>query len=454
MRIFIIAGLLLSAIVPVKRTKAQLYITAKDALADIDSMNQMIRRLHYNPFLFTDEKNYRYKTDSICSTIKDSVSFQSFILKLAYLTALLEDGHTNPVIMQTVLKPYFRGSVFVPLVMESDDTGVYVKEDLLKSGIPVGARLVSINGLDMYSFFKEACNYYGGLPSFRSVMATRLLNYYLFMYGIKPPFAVRYIYNGNEQTATLVNGTNMSAWLTKTLPGSSVAPYSFEIINDKLGYLDFVSMKNPEVFDRYIDSCIKLMNSKGIDSFVIDVRNNSGGNSQLADILISYFNTDKSYALWGGRYWRISNEYKQYLRENGDAGHDYLTKKTGTVWHSAGCDKRKPFSNDTRFSGRVFLLTGPFTFSSANMLADGIKTYQLATIIGEPTGENTNDFGETYRFTLPHSKVVMQVSTSYDIGADCQRHEHHPVNPDILIKTSLEDRFAGRDKVMEYLLKK
>jgi hypothetical protein len=46
------------------------------------------------------------------------------------------------------------------------------------------------------------------------------------------------------------------------------------------------------------------------------------------------------------------------------------------------------------------------------MLADAVKQYKLATLIGEPTGESTNDFGEVYTMELPNSKVKVQVTTA------------------------------------------
>ena len=38
-----------------------------------------------------------------------------------------------------------------------------------------------------------------------------------------------------------------------------------------------------------------------------------------------------------------------------------------------------------KFSGKVYLLTGPFTFSSGMMVADAAKQFGLAKLIREPT---------------------------------------------------------------------
>ena len=79
----------------------------------------------------------------------------------------------------------------------------------------------------------------------------------------------------------------------------------------------------------------------------------------------------------------------------------------------------------------MFFLIGPSTFSSANFLADAVKTYHISTLIGLATGENTNDFGELLAFTLPNSGNPIFVSSAYDIGADGNPNLFEPVYPDI-----------------------
>ncbi|WP_394801084.1 S41 family peptidase [Chryseobacterium gleum] len=99
------------------------------------------------------------------------------------------------------------------------------------------------------------------------------------------------------------------------------------------------------------------------------------------------------------------------------------------------------------------MLTGPFTFSSANLVADGMKQYKLAELVGEPTGEYTNDFGEAFMFTLPKSKIQMRSTSSMSFGADCNTSSYTPVVPDILIVPTLQDKINGIDKPLEYILK-
>ena len=155
----------------------------------------------------------------------------------------------------------------------------------------------------------------------------------------------------------------------------------------------------------------------------------------------------------GGRRGKISEGYKHYLLANGDSTNQYLQKQTGSIWELGNCKAQHPrFKKKNVFTGKVYVLTGPFTFSSANMLADGVKQFKLAEIVGEPTGEDTNDFGEAYSFTLPRSKIKIQTSTSFDFGAACDKKTQTPVVPDKLVPRTLADRIQEKDRAMEYVL--
>lgn len=59
-----------------------------------------------------------------------------------------------------------------------------------------------------------------------------------------------------------------------------------------------------------------------------------------------------------------------------------------------------------RFNGPVAVLIGPATFSSANMLANAIKDFKPAVLIGESTAEPADDLGEIFPFMLPETHIV------------------------------------------------
>jgi hypothetical protein len=60
--------------------------------------------------------------------------------------------------------------------------------------------------------------------------------------------------------------------------------------------------------------------------------------------------------------------------------------------------------------GHLVVLIGPRTFSAAQSAAAMIERYTAAIFVGEPTGSSPNFVGEEDEFTLPYSRLVVNVS--------------------------------------------
>jgi hypothetical protein len=63
--------------------------------------------------------------------------------------------------------------------------------------------------------------------------------------------------------------------------------------------------------------------------------------------------------------------------------------------------------------GRLFAITGPATFSAAQMLADALEKYTNVTFVGEPTGSRGNSYGDSRKIFLPHSGITVRASIYY-----------------------------------------
>lgn len=423
-------------------------LTRAQALADIDEYNKVLHEVHYNPYLYISQKAYAYKVDSLKQSIKDSVSIKAFVLKIAELTAALNDGHTMPAVVQPPFQPDFRKPIYFPLALTANQKGQLLA-GANSFGIPAGAIVLSVNGKSMDRFYRKAQGFYGGLSAFKKEMSARLLSNSLYYAGILPPFKITYSEKGQTKNLVLKEGVILKESLAKAFPQIAGTDYGFKILNNKIGYINLISMGDDyQRYAKFFDSCFTTVKASKIKTVAIDLRNNSGGNAIIAHLLISYFNT-KPYSLSGGRYWRVSQRYKDYLIKRGDTGNLYLKQPNGTIIDQRKCGPQEPMfvGNDLLFDGKIYLITGPATFSSAMQLADAVKQYHMATIIGEPTGENTNDFGETYKFELPNSKIQIQLTTTFDLGADCNSQKSHPVMPDHLIKS------GTTDAAIQYILK-
>lgn len=100
--------------------------------------------------------------------------------------------------------------------------------------------------------------------------------------------------------------------------------------------------------------------------------------------------------------------------------------------------------------GRLFVVIGRRTFSSGFGNARSLKSSTQAILIGEPTGQKPNAFGEVRNFQLPHSKLTVNHSTKF-----WKRMEGDPqtLAPDIAVEPTFADYAAGRDPVLDAILR-
>ncbi|GAA4208613.1 S41 family peptidase [Pedobacter jeongneungensis] len=431
-------------------------ISKTEAIADIDYLDKVIRAAHYNPFLYTSEIKYIQKINQVKSTIPDSIETRPFTLKLGEITGLIDDAHTAPTFIQSIFKADFRKPVFLPLTFVADKKGkTYSDGKALPGIIPAGAEIISVNGTSIQKFYQESALRVGGLQTYRNEIAIKMIGYNIYLSGIRPPFKIAYQYQHKKGIKTIENGSILRDLIGDAFPNLIGKPYSFNILEDKVANIELNTLEGDyHPYLNFFDSCFTVIKQKKIKTLAIDIRKNTGGNSINADLLLGFFNS-KKYTLSGGKNWKISQLYKDQLIKQGDTSSNYLKQSNNSIWQRLNCEPYDPkyTSEQAFFNGQVYIITGPMTFSSANMLADGVKQFKLAKLIGEATGENTNDFGEGYHFQLPNSKIGFNVSTSLDFGADCNNKTRHPVLPDRQIETSYLDKIKGLDPVLQYILK-
>ncbi|HEX5110839.1 MAG TPA: S41 family peptidase [Vicinamibacterales bacterium] len=116
---------------------------------------------------------------------------------------------------------------------------------------------------------------------------------------------------------------------------------------------------------------------------------------------------------------------------------------------TAGCTPgRTPARAEPFFAGPVCVLTGSYTFSAASELAEAVKTYGLATIVGEETGGQPDPFGNALPFMLPRSRLPVNIATATSIRANGNVTDFSSVNPDIVVRTTADDIRRGFDPVI------
>ena len=101
--------------------------------------------------------------------------------------------------------------------------------------------------------------------------------------------------------------------------------------------------------------------------------------------------------------------------------------------------------------GRLFVITGPGTFSAAAVNALDLRNETNAILVGSPTGMRPTHYGDHGEFRLPNSGFRVSYATRYhQLGSDIDA----AVIPDQHIEPTWAEFRAGRDPVMEWILSK
>ena len=154
-----------------------------------------------------------------------------------------------------------------------------------------------------------------------------------------------------------------------------------------------------EGFKSLSERALKMIDDDLVDTLVIDLRGNGGGNSTLFGPLLEGL---KSRAIG-----------------------------------------REP--------GRLYGVTDRDTYSSALMNALELKTQTAAVMLGEPPGERPNSYGEVRAFTLPNSRLEVYYSTKF---FRLVKGDPPAVTPDVPIEPTFADYAAGRDPLLWYVLER
>ncbi|WP_107038711.1 S41 family peptidase [Brumimicrobium mesophilum] len=425
------------------------YISTSKAIEDIEFLIKNIEEIHYNPYFMTSKEYFnRNKKDLINKFAPDSIPYRQFIPVAMKLVALMSGGHTSMSWKNESIIPELKNFIYIPFTGKlTDNLESFIVTKSATSEIKIGEKIESINGISIVDLYNECMSYIGGIPTYKNAN-TEIIFPLLLFYNqkISAPYAIDFV---DSERKYISPGLAISELLELINEGSIIENYTFEILGNDIGLITYNKCQDYKAFEKFTKSTFKALKEKNINKLIIDIRQNGGGNSDLNDLLLSYI-TEKQYRQSSGRYWKVSEQSKKAYKENNYEkflGEEFMSAyyalENQSILNDFSDEMVHPEKPKNYFSGKTCFLIGPSTFSSANFLADAVKTYKLSTLVGTSTGEYTNDFGEQLTFILPHSGSSIYVSSTYDIGANGNPDIFEPVSPNIEVK----------ENVLEYAVK-
>ena len=423
---------------------------AADVRADLDALWTTIQAVSPDPFRTSDramvEALYRQTRAGMTSPL----TVRQAWLAIAPVLGALNDGHVG-LGLPGELKAAALRLPFAFAVSE-EGGGLIVARDRTGTA-PPGARVDAIEGVTAGDFLRTTLAANGGQT--RALQRSRVTGSgawtVVAIFGDKPTYRLRWRDAAGTEHETAVGG----AYVTGSRRATD--PYAFRWAQPGVGLIDYRRCEDLPRFRAFLDNTFAQLQAGGARALIIDVRRNSGGDSDLNNLLWSYAQA-RPFKQFGGTVLRSSAVLKQAY------GHDKYVRLYGErAWAaSAGVVLREgaepeaglvmPGPLPLRFTGPVYLLISAETFSSGMSCALAAKDYGLATLVGQETGEPASGTGELYAYTTPNLRLPAYLTTKVFLAP-----KPHPategVRPNVLIPaTKLAAATPGLDTVLERTL--
>ena len=377
----------------------------------LNFLSKELPRRHKNLYFSINETDY---LGSIQTLKEDLPQLESHEIKvrIAQIIASVGDAHTSiniPVYYLCPLEFYwFSDGIYAINTSKSDKTMLYKKITHI-DGIAIEKVIETLS--TMISHENE---------SFLKSLLPKYLPAIEFLYGLK----IAHNLNGLIFTFQKEKG-NQEEWFVNSYPFSeyidqinanripisedklplyrknSSQYYWMEYIEEaKTMYFNYRSCKEMlgESVEDFGQRLMHDIEAHDVEKLVIDIRNNTGGNSTLLDPFI-----------------------------------DELKK----------CNK-------INRTGKLYVIIGRDTFSSALLNAYSLKSSTDAILVGEPSGGKQNCYGEVKRDILKHSGFTIGYSTKY--YNLIENDDILSLYPDVEKELTMQNYIDNTDPCMEYIL--
>jgi hypothetical protein len=188
----------------------------------------------------------------------------------------------------------------------------------------------------------------------------------------------------------------------------------------------------------------KLLNENKIEDLIIDVRNNGGGRVGNSTSLSRYL-TDHPFKIADSLYAiRRSSRYGRYIVHNTaiQASMPFLTRKRKDGFYHFGYFERHWFKpkEKNNYTGRVYILTGGYSFSATTLFVNAVKGQKNVTVIGEETGGGAygNSAWEIPELVLPNTKVRVRLPLFRMVMDKQLPNNGRGIMPDIEVSPTVE----------------
>ena len=378
----------------------------------VEYLGSQLPYLHVNPYFKISEAEFQASVTELVRQVPD-LNDEQIIVGMMRIVASVGDGHTRT-------SPHAKPVLFtrLPIELRWMDAGLIVVAAHPEYEKAVGARVVQIESRPVEEVFEAVKPLVPADNDMETLNATPLyMTTPAILYGlnlIPEKDRVRFGFeapDGSYFNLELRPATDNEASYVTVYEKVGIQRPLYEQDRESYDWYQYLPEPNAvyiqynrcaeqdgKPFPAFVDEVFALMDQHEGARLVLDVRFNGGGNERVLAPLIEAI-------------------------------------------------KARPSLNER---GRLFVIIGRGTYSSALQNAITLSQDTNATLVGEPTGGKPNHYGEVRQFRLPNVGLLVQYSTRYWLNYP--DGDPLTLEPDLSAPVTLADLLAGRDPALDTAL--
>ena len=392
---------------------AETMLTAEQVIEDRDKAIEYMEEIHPYFILVEDQSDYEDAKQKYIQTAASKMTVRDFQAATAEYIRFFQDGHTCLAWKEEeyvdVKSTYRDGKTYI---VEDNEIGdVYIESF---GGVGVESIYEAIDKMfPAENEMAQAINRYNYVDgkNFLSYVGAEIIDGQITVAFSDGTQGVYGFYNPSLVTTTTTEEDYIgNRWY----------------MDGDIFVVDFNTCSDDEQL-REIASELSKKVEEGCTKIIIDMRGNGGGSSNACERLLEAMDMRAPQYDMVIRYSEDAKEQRGYIRSKGM--YRWNAKSDG-----------KPNENID-----LVVLCDRYTFSSATMMCVYVRDGKLGILIGEPSSNMPNAYGDILYFVLPNSHLYGTVSHKQFIRPDETNNERMLV-PEI--QTTSEDAY---DAAVKYL---
>lgn len=423
---------------------------------DLDFLFKTIEEVHPNMYAYTSAKEFKPLKKQLYESVNRPMNQLEFYKLVAPVVALLKSFHTIILPFVDRYEEYSKksGKVF-PLELRWDGSNAILTKNYTSTFVPLGGKILKLNGRDATELFTSFSRWFAAENRNSNpwliehpVFLRALL---LLEYGSVGPWDLRIKAADGATNGYIVPSLALSEFKTDQAIATIERKMHYRIIPGyNTAIIEFYKWREPERFKKFLDETFRDIKKKKLSNLIIDIRENTGGSDECVHMLMEYLAARpyKKYDRVGIKICSQTRERIAPLRR--EFPNEFASAKSGDVVMIM-LPLQPPADNPFRFTGQTFVLISRRSFSASTVFASIVKCAQIATLIGEETGDPTTLFADSIEFKLPNSGLQAWVASKLLVCA-CGKPDGRGVVPNYEVKQTPEDTAKGVDTVLQFTL--